>query len=106
MSDYSEPRSWKGSLKSLLVHIPIGHQRASSKEGQEEHKFEKIQTQGMLKSAKMAYDGIMAQIYEFLCNLLAGDPQAQWDHICCKMHNQDAWASLNGEKHKGKHPHT
>ncbi len=60
----------------------------------------------MLKNAKNEHDSTVAQTYKFLRNLFDGDPQAQWDHICHEMHHCNAWAGLNGEKHKGKCPRT
>ncbi len=60
----------------------------------------------MCKLAKKKHDEAVAQVYEFLHNLLGGDPQAQWDWICREMHEHDSWASLTGTKNEGKRPHT
>jgi hypothetical protein len=60
----------------------------------------------MLESVKKEHKSAMAQTYKFLRNLLASDLQAQWDHICHEMHDRNAWAGLNGEKHEGKCPRT
>jgi hypothetical protein len=100
----SSAKELKRASKVLeaLAHNPIGPQGSNSKEDQEARKIEKKQTQEMLKNAKKEHDSAVAQTYDFLRNLLAGDPQAQWDRICRKMHDRDAWAGLNGEKHEGK----
>jgi hypothetical protein len=60
----------------------------------------------MLESAKKEHGSAMAQTYKFLWNLLTGDLQGQWDCICHEMHDRNAWAGLNGEKHEGKCSHT
>ncbi len=60
----------------------------------------------MCELAKKEHDEAVAQVYEFLRNLLGGDPQAQWDQICCEMHERDSWASLTGVKNEGKRPRT
>jgi hypothetical protein len=33
--------------------------------------------------------------------LLADDPQVQWDHIVREVHKNNPWTALNGTKHKG-----
>ncbi len=60
------------------------------------------QTQEMFETVKREHEYAIAHVYEFLCNLLDGDLQAQWDHICHEMHECDSWAALTGAKHKGK----
>ncbi len=60
----------------------------------------------MCELAKKEHDEAVAQVYEFLRNLLGGDPQAQWDHICREMHECDSWASLTSAKNEGKCPRT
>jgi hypothetical protein len=74
-----------------LAHNPIGPQGLSSKEDLKACKIGKKHTQEMLKSARKEHDSAMVKVYKFLSNLLASDPQAQWDCICCEMHDQDAW---------------
>ena len=78
----------------------------SSKEDQEAQREELKQTQEMLELAQKEHEKAIAQVYEFLRNLLSGDPQAQWDRICREMHERDSWAALNGAKHEGKRPRT
>ncbi len=37
-------------------------------------------------------------------NLLSGNPQSQWDHVCCKMYKHDSWAGVNGQVTEGRRP--
>jgi hypothetical protein len=37
--------------------------------------------------------------YDLFCQLLADEPQVQWDHIVEDVHNKDPWTGLNGNKH-------
>ncbi len=63
------------------------------------------QTQEMLKEAQKAHNEAVAKTYKLLNNLLSGDPQSQWDWVCCKMHKCDSWTGLNGQITTGRHPH-
>ncbi len=59
----------------------------------------------MLKEAREKHDEAVAKMYKLLRNLLSGDLQTQWDLICCKMHERDLWAGVNGQVTTGRHPH-
>ncbi len=50
----------------------------------------------MLQESQKAHDKAVAESYESLRNLLSGDAQSQWDHVCCEMHKNDSWAAVNG----------
>jgi hypothetical protein len=90
-----------------LKRESVGTEKASaSRNDQEAQKEELKQTQEMCELAKKEHDEAVAQVYEFLRNLLGGDPQAQWDRICREMHERDSWASLTGAKNEGKRPRT
>jgi hypothetical protein len=67
-------------------------------------KVEIEQTQQMLKESQKAHDEAIAKTYEQLRNLLSGDGQPQWARVCCKMHERDLWAGVNGQVTKGRHP--
>ncbi len=67
-------------------------------------KIEKAQTQEMLKASTKGYNEAVAATYELLHNLLASEPQTQWDRIFVEMHERDSWAGPDGEKHDGKCP--
>jgi hypothetical protein len=54
-------------------------------------KVEIKQTQQMLQDLQKAHDKAIAKAYKQLRNLLSGDAQLQWDHVCCKMHERDSW---------------
>jgi hypothetical protein len=90
-----------------LKRKPNGPEGTTVSENNQEALEEELkQTQEMCKLAKKEHDDAVALVYEFLRNLLGGDPQAQWDRICRKMHECDSWASLTGAKNEGKHPRT
>ncbi len=67
-------------------------------------KVEIEQTQQMLQEAQKAHNKAITKMYEQLRNLLAGNAQSQWDHICCKMQERDSWAAVNGQVTEGRHP--
>ncbi len=58
----------------------------------------------MLQESQRAHDKAIAESYEQLRNLLSGDTQSQWDRVCCKMHENDLWAAVDGQVTKGRHP--
>jgi hypothetical protein len=39
--------------------------------------------------------------YDLFCQLLADEPQVQWDCIVEDVHNKDPWTGLDGVKHIG-----
>ncbi len=69
-------------------------------------KVEIEQTTQMLQEAQRAHDKAIAESYEQLRNLLSGDAQSQWDHVCREMHKSDSWAAVNGNITKGRRPQT
>ncbi len=58
----------------------------------------------MLQEAQKAHDKAIAESYKQLRNLLSGDTQCQWDHVCREMHERDSWAAVNGHVTKGRRP--
>jgi hypothetical protein len=69
-------------------------------------KVEIEQTQQMLQESQKAHGKAIAKMYKQLRNLLSGDAQSQWDHICQRMHKRDLRAGVNGQETKGRRPHT
>ena len=69
-------------------------------------KVEIEQTQQMLQEAQKAHDKAIAERYKQLRNLLSGDAEFQWDHVCRKMHRHNSWAGVNGQVTKGRRPQT
>jgi hypothetical protein len=67
-------------------------------------KVEIEQTQQMLQDSQKAHDKAIAKVYKKLRNLLSGDVQSQWDHVC--RHEHDLWAGVNGQMTKGRCPQT
>ena len=39
--------------------------------------------------------------YDLFHQLLADDPQVQWDHIVWEVHENNPWTALDGTKYKG-----
>ena len=60
----------------------------------------------MALETQKQYNEVVASTYKLLCNLLAGEPQSQWDHIVREMHERDSWADVDGKRHDEKHPKT
>jgi hypothetical protein len=58
----------------------------------------------MLQEDQKAHKKAIAKLYEQLRNLLSGNAQSQLDHVCCKMHECDLWAAVNGQVTKGRRP--
>ncbi len=52
-------------------------------------KVEIEQTHQMLQEAQKAHDKAIAELYEQLRNLLSGNAQSQWNHVCREMHECD-----------------
>ncbi len=48
-------------------------------------KVEIEQTSQMLQEAQKAHNKTIAKMYKQLRNLLSGDAQSQWDHVCREM---------------------
>jgi hypothetical protein len=72
----------------------------------EANKVEIEQTQQTLQESQKQHDKAIAKTYKQLRNLLSGDPQSQWDCVCCKMHERDSWAGVNNQVTVGRHPRT
>jgi hypothetical protein len=68
------------------------------------HKVEIEQTQQMLQEAQKAHDKAIAESYKQLRYLLSSNAQSQWDCVCCKVHERDSWAAVNGQVTKGRRP--
>ncbi len=60
------------------------------------------QTTQMLQEAQKAHNKAIAESYEQLRNLLSGNAQSQWDHVCHEMHEHDLWAAVNVQVNKGR----
>jgi hypothetical protein len=67
-------------------------------------KVETEQTQQMLQEAQKAHDKAIAMMNKQLRNLLSGDAQSQWDHVCRKTHQRDSWPGVNGQVTKIRCP--
>ncbi len=65
-------------------------------------KVEIAQTQQMLQESQKAHNKAISKTYKQLRNLLSGDAQSQWDHVCRKMHEHDSWAAVNGQVTEGR----
>jgi hypothetical protein len=81
-----------------------GPRKEDSDEDPEALELETKLTQELLSTASKQYNEAVGATYELLRNLLAGEPQTQWDRIVREMHERDSWAGPNGEKQDGKRP--
>lgn len=99
-------KEMKNAVAALgaLKRKPTGSQDTSSNKDQEATNAEKTLTQEIFATAKKQYEEAVGATYELLRNLLAGEPQTQWDRIVREMHERDSWAGPNGEKQDGKRP--
>ncbi len=87
---------------AALKRKSIGPKDKSSKKDQQADDeapvadvVEKNQSLEILKTAKMQYTEAIAATYEVMRNLLAGEPQTQWDRIVQEMHKGDYLPSPN-----------
>jgi hypothetical protein len=89
-----------GTLKNLQK--PVGTKGVTPKDNQEFRKVEIRHTQEMLQEAQKVHNKTVAKMYELLRNLLSGDAQSPWDHVCREMHKRDSWAGVNGQVMAGR----
>jgi hypothetical protein len=74
-----------------------GSQSENSDESPEDLELERKLTQELLSTASKQYNEAVGATYELLRNLLAGEPQTQWDRIVREMHERGSWAGADGE---------
>ena len=63
--------------------------------------FEVAATKVKLKEASVVHATAIGACYDLFHQLLADDPQVQWDHIVREVHKVDPRTTLDGTKHKG-----
>ncbi len=66
----------------------------------------KVEIEQTKQEAQKAHNKAISKSYEQLRNLLSGDTQSKWDHVCRKMDKRDSWAAVNGQVTKGRRPQT
>jgi hypothetical protein len=66
-----------------------------------ERELEVVATNLTFAEAKDEYNSAIGACYDLFLQLLADEPQIQWDHIVVEVHNNDPWTGLDGVKHKG-----
>jgi hypothetical protein len=54
-----------------------------------------------LKEASAVHATAIGACYDLFCQLLADDPQVQWDRTVREVHKVNLWTALDGTKHKG-----
>jgi hypothetical protein len=94
---------WSEALKNLQ-EAADSRETISTSADVMARKVEIEQTQQMLQEAQKAHNKAIAKMYKQLRNLLSGDAQSQWDHVCCKMHERDSWVAVNGQVIEGRRP--
>ena len=113
---YGEMRNANAALKALKRKAKAVSKEKDQSEADEEQsdeateaeevteeadEFEKTQSLEILKTAKLQYAKAIEATYKVMHNLLAGDPQNQWDRIIKEMHESDSWAGPDGKEHQG-----
>ncbi len=96
---------WSEALKNLQEATESQGTVSTSVDVQA-RKVEIEQAVQMLQETQKIHDKAIAETYEQLRNLLSGNAQSQWDHVCHEMHEHDSWAAVNGQVTKGRHPQT
>ncbi len=64
-----------------------------------EHKLELAACKVKSDAAYAEHAKAIGAHYGLFCQLLADEPQVQWDRIVENVHNKDPWTGLNGVKH-------
>jgi hypothetical protein len=105
---YGEMKNATAALKALKKRIARASKEndheadeEQSVEMSEADKVEETQSQEIFKDSKAKYAKAIEATYEVMRNLLAGDPQTQWDRIVKEMHQSDSWAGPDGKEHQG-----
>jgi hypothetical protein len=92
-------------LRKRIAHVSKEKDQEADEEQSvgmsEMDKVEETQSQEIFKDAKAKYVKAIEATYEVMCNLLAGDPQTQWNRIIKEMHEGDSWAGPDGKEHQG-----
>ncbi len=60
----------------------------------------------MALETQKQYNEVVASTFELLHNLLASEPQSQWEWIVHEMHKRDLWAGVDGKRHDEMRPRT
>jgi hypothetical protein len=96
------------SLKKVLEDL-----RKTTKVPKKESPEQKAEQELELTAAKLRsaeahakHATAISVCYDLFCQLLADEPQVQWDRIVMEVHNKDPWTGLDGNKHKGLHMKT
>ncbi len=105
---YGEMKNATAALKALKKRIARASKEKDQEADEEQSvemseadKVEETQSQDIFKDSKAKYVKAIEATYEVMRNLLAGDPQTQWDRIIKEMHEGDSWAGPDGKEHQG-----
>jgi hypothetical protein len=63
--------------------------------------LEVVATKVKLAEASTVHATVIKACYDLFCQLLADDPQVQWDRIVREVHNNNPWIALDGTKIRG-----
>ena len=75
--------------------------KKESKEANAEQEIKLVATDLRFAEANVGYGSAIGACYDLFCQLLAEEPQVQWERIIVDVHNKDPWIGLDGVKHKG-----
>ncbi len=72
------------TVLEALKHKSIGPWDSSSEEDPDKIKAKIKETKELALETQKQYNEVVASTYKLLCNLLAGEPQSQWNRMCVK----------------------
>ena len=75
--------------------------KRESVEQKAERKLELVAANTRLVEAKVEHGSAIGACYDLFHQLLADEPQAQWDRIVFEVHSKDPWTGLNGKNTRG-----
>ena len=92
-------KSLKKVLKELKKHSKVPKKESTEQKAEQELEVTAAQMGSAEAHAKHATAN--GACYDLFRQLLADEPQVNWDRIVMEVHNKDPWTGLDGSKHKG-----
>ena len=89
----------KKLLKDMKKFLKVS--KKETPENKVTRELEVAATKVKLTEATAIHAIAIQACYDLFCQLLADDPQDQWDRIVREVHNTDPWTALDGTKIRG-----
>ena len=89
----------KKLLKDMKKFLKVS--KKETPENKVVRELEVAATNLKLAEASAVHVTTIEACYDLFCQLLADDPQVQWDRIVREVHNNDPWIALDGTKIRG-----